>query len=131
VAASLLDTTVLIDALRGRPAGQRIKGLRAAGEDVPYVCAINVEELARGLRAGEERALDRLLDGLRFAAITRADAERSGRWRREFSQRSVTLNQADCLIAAAAVGVGARLITGNPKDFPMHELVVEHWPVGV
>jgi hypothetical protein len=31
----------------------------------------------------------------------------------------------------AAVGVGARLVTGNPNDFPMHELVVEHWPVGV
>jgi predicted nucleic acid-binding protein len=34
------------------------------------------------------------------------------------------------LIAAAAAGVGARLITGNPKDFPMDEITVEHWPVG-
>jgi len=44
--------------------------------------------------------------------------------------RGVTLAQADCLIAAAAVGVGARLATGNRKDFPMPELSVEHWPVG-
>ena len=130
MAAALLDTTVLIDALRGRPAGQRIRGLRTAGEDVPYVCAVNVEELARGVRAGEEAALDRLLDGLRFAAITRDDAERAGRWRRDFAQRGITLSQADCLIASAAVGAGARLITGNPKHFPMPELVVEHWPAG-
>ncbi|MGH8897917.1 MAG: hypothetical protein ACRDZ4_13070 [Egibacteraceae bacterium] len=27
-------------------------------------------------------------------------------------------------------GVGARLATGNPADFPMTELQVEHWPVG-
>jgi hypothetical protein len=38
--------------------------------------------------------------------------------------------QADCLIAAAAIGVGARLATGNPKHFPMPELDVEHWLVG-
>jgi predicted nucleic acid-binding protein len=130
MAASLLDTTVLIDALRGRPAAQRIKGLRGRGEGVPYVCAINVEELARGLRAGEEAALHRLLDGLKITPITREDAERAGRWRRDFALRGVTLSQADCLIAAAAAGIGARLITGNPRDFPMKEVTVEHWPVG-
>jgi hypothetical protein len=34
------------------------------------------------------------------------------------------------LIAAAAVGIGARLATGNLKHFPMPELDVEHWPAG-
>jgi predicted nucleic acid-binding protein len=130
MAASLLDTTVLIDALRGRPAAQRIRSLRGRGEVVPYVCAINVEELARGLRAGEEAVLRRLLDGLRIAPITREDAERAGRWRRDFALHGVTLSQADCLIAAAAAGIGARLVTGNPKDFPMDDVTVEHWPVG-
>jgi predicted nucleic acid-binding protein len=42
----------------------------------------------------------------------------------------VTLSQSDCLIAAAALTVGARLATGNPKHFPMTELEVDHWPVG-
>lgn len=41
-----------------------------------------------------------------------------------------TLAQADALIAAAAFGIGARLATGNPKDFPMKELQIEHWPAG-
>jgi predicted nucleic acid-binding protein len=130
MAASLLDTTVLIDALRGRPAADRVRQLRAAGDDVPYVSAINVEEIVRGLRDGEEAQVARLVDGLRLAPIARAEAERAGRWRRQFAARGVTLSQADCLIAAAALGVGARLITGNPKDFPMTELTVEHWPVG-
>jgi hypothetical protein len=34
------------------------------------------------------------------------------------------------LIAAAAVGVRARLITGDPKDFPMDEITLEHWAAG-
>jgi hypothetical protein len=42
----------------------------------------------------------------------------------------VTLAQADCLVAAAAVGVGAVLATGNPKDFPMEDLDVELWAPG-
>jgi predicted nucleic acid-binding protein len=130
VTACLLDTTVLIDALRGRPAADRIKELHALGDDVPYVCAINVEEIVRGLRSGEDEAVRRLLDGLRLAPLGREQGEHAGRWRREFAGRGVTLSQADCLIAAAALGVRARLITGNPKDFPMQELTVEHWPAG-
>lgn len=42
----------------------------------------------------------------------------------------MTLAQADCLIAATAFAAGGSLATGNPKDFPMRELAVEHWPVG-
>jgi hypothetical protein len=29
------------------------------------------------------------------------------------------------------IDVRSRLVTGNPKDFPMPELEVEHWPVGL
>jgi len=56
--------------------------------------------------------------------------EQAGRWRRQFAKRGVTLSQADCLAAAAALGVGARLATSNLRDFPMKGLVVDHWPVG-
>jgi predicted nucleic acid-binding protein len=44
--------------------------------------------------------------------------------------RGRTLTQADCLIAAAALTLGGQLATGNPKDFPMRELTVDHWPAG-
>ncbi len=129
MARLLLDTTVLIDVLRGRPAGDRLLALRVE-QHVPWTCAINVEEVWRGLRDGEEQAARRLFDGLRIAPLTRVEGERAGAWRREFASRGQTLAQADCLVAAAAVSVGARLATGNVKDFPMSEIELDHWPVG-
>jgi hypothetical protein len=130
MAAALLDTTVLIDLLRGRPgARRRIASLREAG-DAAYVCAINVEEVTRGLREGEEEAASRLFDGLQMAGLGLAEGRQAGRWRRDFAARGVTLAQADCLIASAAASIGARLATGNPEDFPMEGLAVDLWPAG-
>jgi predicted nucleic acid-binding protein len=129
VSRLLLDTTVLIDALRGREAAERLRRLRGEGAP-PYVCAINVEEVWRGTKPGEEEAVGRLLGALRIAPLGSAEGERAGRWRSDYAARGLTLSQVDCLIAAAAVSVGARLATGNPRDFPMGELEVEHWPVG-
>jgi predicted nucleic acid-binding protein len=125
----LLDTTVLVDALRGRRAAERLRGLRQS-KQIPWICAMNVEEVMRGIREHERDGTLRLLRGMHLAPLGREEGTRAGDWRREFAARGVTLSQADCLIAAAAVGVGVSLATGNPKDFPMPELDVEHWPVG-
>lgn len=54
----------------------------------------------------------------------------AGTFRREAAAEGTTLTQADCLIAAAAVTAGARLATGNPKDFEHTPALVDHWPVG-
>jgi predicted nucleic acid-binding protein len=130
--AVLLDTTVLIDLLRGREgAAGRLRALRRSGE-TPYVCAINVEEVERGLRGTREsRAARSLFEGLRIAPLGLAESERAGTWRREHARRGRTLTQADCLIAAAAAALDAILATGNPRDFPMRDVRVDHWPVGV
>lgn len=125
----LLDTTVLVDALRGRPVVDRLRRLRSQ-RDTAATTAINVEEIYRGMRAREASAVRLLFSGLYVLPIAAADAERAGQWRRTFAEKGTTLSQADCLIAAVAVGVSAVLATGNVKDFPMPDLVVEHWPVG-
>lgn len=129
MARLLLDSTVLIDALRGRPAAVRLAGLRRRGVE-PWVCAISVEEIWRGLRPGEDAAARRLFNALRLAPLGVAEGMQAGIWRRAFAERGVTLHQADCLIAAAADGIGASLATSNVDDFPMREVPVEHWPVG-
>jgi predicted nucleic acid-binding protein len=125
----LLDSTVLIDFLRGRPAIERVTALREAG-DVPATTAINVDEIVRGLRAGEEPAVRSLVDGLTVLPVGRRVGWRAGEWRREFAARGITLYQADCLVAGAAWAHKAVLVTGNPTDFPMVDVTVEHWPVG-
>jgi predicted nucleic acid-binding protein len=124
-----LDTTVLIDALRGRPAAERVRHMRDVAQ-VPWICAINAEELVRGAGGDERSSVLRFLRGMRLAPLGWAEAELAGAWRRHYAGRGVTLSQADCLIAAAALQLGARLATGNPKHFPMSDLEVEHWPVG-
>ena len=126
----LLDTTVLIDVLRGRRRTvERLTALRQHG-DVPYTTPISVEEIHRGLRDTERVAATRLFDGLRIASIGCPEGVRAGDWRRDHASAGITLAQADCLIAAAALALGVPLATGNPKDFPMRGLEVQHWPVG-
>ena len=84
MARLLLDSTVLIDALRGRPAAARVAGLRRMGTE-PWVCAISIEEIWRGLRLIEEPVARRLFNGLRVAPVGAAEGIRAGTWRREFA----------------------------------------------
>ena len=129
MARVLLDTTVLIDVLRGRPAGDKLRELRRH-DDVPMTSAINVEEIVRGLRPAEHVSADRLFDGLRIVDLGRREATIAGGWRRAYAEQGRTLSQADCLIAAACVTAGATLATANIRDFPMGDIRVEEWPVG-
>lgn len=125
---ALLDTTVLIDLLRGRPgATDRLRRMRAVG-DMPYVRAIGVDEVVRGLRPSETSAAKRLFGGLRMVPLGEHEGWRAGAWRRDFAAQGLTLGQADCLVAAAALACGGRLCTGNPKDFPMEGIA---WSTGL
>ncbi|MGH3939510.1 MAG: PIN domain-containing protein [Pseudonocardiaceae bacterium] len=110
--ALVLDTTVLIDALRGRPAAERIRDL-VSRREVLLTTAINVEEIVRGLRPSEHAAADALFTALRVLPIREADARRAGAWRREHAARGVTLHQADCLIGAVTAGIDCRLPETN------------------
>jgi predicted nucleic acid-binding protein len=126
----VLDSTVLIDYLRGRPAVERVRALKETG-DVPATTAINAEEIVRGLGPTETEAATRLFAGLVVLPVNLAAAWRAGEWRRSFAERGISLWQADCLIAATAAVHGGSLATGNPKDFPMGGIHVSHWPVGM
>jgi len=128
--AILLDTTVVIDVLKGRGrTTARLDAFADAG-DTAYVCAITIEEVTAGLLPREREAAAALFEGLAVAPLGMAEGRLAGWWRRMYRRRGRTLSQADALIAAAAATLGARLATGNPKDFPMRDLEVEHWPAG-
>lgn len=126
---AVLDSTVLIDYLRGRPAVDRVQGLRSRG-DVAATTSINVEEIVRGLRETESESALRLFRGLIVLPIDEPAAWQAGTWRRQFAARGITLFPADCLIGAVAQQHRAVLCSGNPRDFPMSDLMLQHWPVG-
>ena len=125
----LLDTTVLIDYLRGAPASERLEDVVERG-DVACTTAINVEEIARGARPKERESATTLIQGLVVIPLGADEGWRAGVWRRKFAAKGKTLSQADCLVAAAALSADAVLATGNPRDFPMKEITIEHWAVG-
>jgi predicted nucleic acid-binding protein len=125
----LLDSTVLIDALRGKAVVERLRAHHRGGDDA-CTTAINIEEIVRGLRRREIEGARRLFAGLLIVPLGRDEGWQAGMWRREFAAKGITLSQPDCLIAAAALRADARLVTGNPKHFPMREVAVEHWPAG-
>ena len=127
--AVLLDTTVVIDLLRGRPGASRGSERFVLGRHSAHMCDQCRGDRA-GLRAGDDPPARELFAGLRSAPLGDSEGWQAGEWRRVFAARGQTLTQADCLVAAAALSTGGRLATGNPRDFPMAELVVEHWPAG-
>ena len=129
MARLLLDSTVPIDALRGRPAAARLAALRRTGTE-PWACVFSVEEIWRGLRSVEETVARHLFNGLRLAPPGPAEGMRAGAWRQAYARQGVTLHQADCLIAAAAAGVNAALATADADDFPMTEINAQPWPIG-
>jgi predicted nucleic acid-binding protein len=89
--ALVLDTTVLIDALRGRPAAERIRALTAQ-RHVLLTTVINVEEIVRGLRPSEQAVADALFTAIRVLPVRESDARRAGAWRWDHAARGITLH---------------------------------------
>ncbi len=73
----VLDSTVLIDHLRGRPVSRRLADLHDRGATIATT-AINVEEIHRGARASEADAVRDLFDGLVVLPVTRQEAQPVG-----------------------------------------------------
>ena len=121
----LLDSTFVIDHLRGVPAA--VAGMAAIFEngDEPYVTEVVVCEVRAGLRAEDERYLVALLEPIEFVQPGPGHALAAGRWRAELRTRGRTLSLADALIATAADSLGAVVLTRNIRDFALTPVRVE------
>jgi hypothetical protein len=120
--ALFLDTSVVIDILRGADFAPAL-----VQREPLLISPITVGEVLFGMRPAEEQATMDLFEGLVVVSLGQAEGELSGRWRRVYAKRGITLAMEDTLIAAGAVTYGLPLATGNVKDFPMPELRVEQW----
>jgi len=122
----LLDTSVLIDALRRR-LGRHLflADLVRAGNRLS-TAAINLGQIHAGLRPNEVERATALFDDLEQWAITPAIGRRGGELKNAWARRGRTFRD-DALIAAVALEHELPLLTDNRKDFPMPELQL--WPL--
>lgn len=111
----VLDTTVLIDVLRGhRPALDYLRGL-----DAPPACSeVTRVEVLRGLRHSERDAGEALMRAVSWTSVDESIARRAGALGRTW-RRSHALATADLVIGATALELGGELATSNVRQFPM------------
>jgi len=118
----LLDTSVLIDVLRGRQGRrQQLAELARAGHTLTTT-ALNVAEVYSWMRPHEKKETDAFLDALECYQLTVVDAKLAGSLKRYWSAKGRTLALADTIIAAIAIERECALLTDNRKDFPMPEV---------
>ncbi len=120
----LLDTTVLIDLLRGRGDGVAMVQSAAQSRSELVTSAVNVAEVHAGLRSGEEARANVLLSSLEVLPVTKTIAAMAGTFIREWSKKGRTLTLPDMLVAATALEHNTILATTNVKDFPMPEITL-------
>lgn len=112
---TVLDTTVLIDVLRGDDAA--IAWL-SEQDEVPACSEMTRAEVLRGVRSGERAATERLLDALRWIPVDERVSRRAGELGRRY-RRGHELAVADLLIAATALELDLPLATANTRHYPM------------
>ena len=115
----LVDTSVLIDHLRGDEAARRaLADAARRGERLACSVVTKVEVLA-GMRAGEEAVTRRLLSVLEWIPVDEAVAERAGLLANHYLRSHPGVDPVDFIIAATAELHEAVLWTRNVKHFPM------------
>jgi hypothetical protein len=118
----LLDTTFLVEVIRGQAAAMKVlAGAVSFGHQLG-TSALNLAEIYSGIRDHEERVAQEFLPTLTCYPVSDSIAERGGRLRNAYARRGITLGLADAVIAATALEHGLALVTDNRKDFPMPEL---------
>lgn len=114
----VLDTTVLIDALRGDPSAFAWLGELA---EQPSCSEVTRVEILRGLRSQERAVAERLFAGLAWVPVTESVARRAGEFGRQYRRSHATVGTNDLIVAATAVDQGLPVATSNLKHFPMFE----------
>lgn len=128
MAGHLLDTSVIIDALRGRRERVALLERLLSEGHTLACCAVNVAEVYAGMHRAEAAATDAFLQSLDYYDLTWDVARAAGRLKYRHARQGRTLSLSDTLIAAVALINGLTLITDNIKDYPFAGL--ELFPLG-
>ncbi|MCZ8131728.1 MAG: type II toxin-antitoxin system VapC family toxin [Steroidobacteraceae bacterium] len=121
----LIDTNVVSELARPRPAPQVSHWFDTVADDALYLSVLSLGELRRGvelLPAGKRREqlrhwLERELPAWFGARLLPLDAAVADTWGRLQAKTRRTLPAIDSLLAATALHHHLRLVTRNTKDF--------------
>lgn len=128
----LLDTSVCVDALRGRADAER--RLRAFDPTELALSVITVTELQVGAglvaaRAAARQKVDAFVGVFDVLTVTRDIAERAAEVRVAMRRSGRSLGDFDLLIAATAMAYDFPLLTGDRDFLAVPGLRLEEWLV--
>lgn len=116
----VIDTSILIDVLRGVPASlELLKAHRKQGN--LHANEVTRLEVLAGMRAREETSTRTLFTALSWHPLDEQIAEVAGKLGREWLPENSGIDAADLAVAATAVVLNAEVLTRNVKHFPMFE----------
>jgi len=116
----VLDATVMIDHINGRvpEATALIRDLVARDDELWSSYVVRTEVLA-GMRRGEERQTEALLNLITWSEVGRRESDAAGAIGRRFVSANRGIDMSDLILAELALHLGAPLLTANVKHFPM------------
>jgi predicted nucleic acid-binding protein len=112
----VLDTTVVIDHLRGLPSAVSYVG---ALSRQPTCSEITRVEVVRGLRSPERNQARRFFALLDWVPMNSVIAQAAGDLGRQWRRSHSAIDTADLVIAATARALGLDVATVNVRHFPM------------
>jgi predicted nucleic acid-binding protein len=124
----LLDTTVVIDALRNRNQRRPFLASLVNGGRTLAASTITIAEVYGGIRPGEEIATRAFLADLDWFPVTAEIAEQAGELKAALRQQGQTRSIPDMIVAATALELGFPVATDNRKDFQIPGLALYPLP---
>jgi len=125
MAKYLLDTTTIIDHLRGnKKVNSYLERIGQRG-DIAGCCCINIAETYAGMRKKEKEKTGKFIESLYYFEVTKEVAKLAGELRQKYFKKGKTLATTDVIITATAMTYNLILITKNVKHYPFSELKIE------
>lgn len=118
----ILDTTFIIDVLRGSERVLEWEEKFDKGKEEPLVSAITIMELWEGALRSEKTKeelgkMEELLKGLSSINFDSEDGKTSGELRASLAEGGTPIDVEDVMIGATALNSNQKVLTRNPEHF--------------